>query len=282
MLSCGSLTEIGSFDKKRKPFVLFLGPFRGPFFHQGLEWFLFVLFFTVLAFTHVSLSLHLSLIGCAENNALPIDLCRLKHLHCLINDHRSFLDFLPLPHGQGPPHCKPLSQDTLAPKCACATAWSKRTRSSPVNCPTSNLSSIKRNTSTSAGSLLALTRTRTPRTAPIGSCRSRHDRFVQAVAQPQTAAVTLSRSGEASPAKRYDKFQVEDHHLFREVAEKFPSMAPQSIFTTSAPPRLTCDMGGLTKAQHLSGPLDGWVMRFDAVISPSPSRPRRRGRDRHW
>ena len=31
MLSCGSVTEIGSFDSKRKSFGLFLGPFRGPF-----------------------------------------------------------------------------------------------------------------------------------------------------------------------------------------------------------------------------------------------------------
>jgi len=90
MLSCSPLTEIGSFDSKRKPFVLFLGPFRSPFFHQGLEWFLFVLFLTVFAFTHVSRSLHLGLIGWAENNARPIDLCRLKDLHRLINDYSSF------------------------------------------------------------------------------------------------------------------------------------------------------------------------------------------------
>jgi hypothetical protein len=84
MLSCSSLTGTGSFDdNRRKPFVLFLGPFRGPFFHQGLKWFLFVLFFTVLAFTHVSCSLYLGLIGGAENNALPIDLCRPRHLHHL-------------------------------------------------------------------------------------------------------------------------------------------------------------------------------------------------------
>lgn len=70
MLSCGSLIEIGSFDSKRKPFGLFLGPFRGPFFHQGLEWFLFVLFLTVLAFTHVSRSLHLDLIGCARKQRI--------------------------------------------------------------------------------------------------------------------------------------------------------------------------------------------------------------------
>ena len=63
MLSCGSVTEIGSFDSERKPLVLFLGPFRGPFFHQGLEWFLFVLFFTVLAFTHISHSLYLRLMA---------------------------------------------------------------------------------------------------------------------------------------------------------------------------------------------------------------------------
>ncbi len=49
--------EIGSFDSKRKYFVFLLGPFGGPFFHEGLEWFLFVLFLTVLAFTHVSRSL---------------------------------------------------------------------------------------------------------------------------------------------------------------------------------------------------------------------------------
>jgi hypothetical protein len=66
MLSCGSLKEIGSFDSKRKPFGLFLGPFRGPFFHQGLEWFLFVLFLTVLAFTHISRSLYWGLIGCPK------------------------------------------------------------------------------------------------------------------------------------------------------------------------------------------------------------------------
>ena len=71
MLSWSSVTEIGSFDSERKPLVLFLGPFRGPFFHQGLEWFLFVLFLTVLAFTHVSRSLYLGFIGRAENNALP-------------------------------------------------------------------------------------------------------------------------------------------------------------------------------------------------------------------
>jgi hypothetical protein len=63
MLSCSSVTGIGSFDSKRKRLVFFLGPFRGPFFHQGLEWFLFVLFFTVLAFTHVSRSLYLDFIG---------------------------------------------------------------------------------------------------------------------------------------------------------------------------------------------------------------------------
>jgi hypothetical protein len=87
MLSCSSVTEIGSFDSKRKPLVLFLGPFLGSFFHQSLEWFLFVLFLTVLAFTHVSRSLYLGWIGCMENNASPIDLCRLTHLHRRVNDH---------------------------------------------------------------------------------------------------------------------------------------------------------------------------------------------------
>ena len=91
MLSCSSLIGTGSFDdNRRKPFVLFLGPFRGPFFHQGLKWFLFVLFFTVLAFTHVSRSLYLGLIGGAENNALPIDLCRPKPTPPQFNDHSSF------------------------------------------------------------------------------------------------------------------------------------------------------------------------------------------------
>jgi hypothetical protein len=78
MLSCSSVTEIGSFDSKRKPLVLFLGSFLGSFFHQSLEWFLFVLFLAVLAFTHVSRSLRLGLLSCAENNALPIDLYRLS------------------------------------------------------------------------------------------------------------------------------------------------------------------------------------------------------------
>jgi hypothetical protein len=71
--------ETESFRNKRKRFVLLLGPFRGPFFHQGLEWFLFGLLLTILAFTHVSCSLCLDLIGCAQSNALPIDLCRFKH-----------------------------------------------------------------------------------------------------------------------------------------------------------------------------------------------------------
>jgi hypothetical protein len=99
MLSCGSLTEIGSFDSKGKPFGLFLGPFRGPFFHQGLEWFLFVLFLSVLTFTHVSRSLYLGLIGYVENK--PIGLCRLTHLQPLHYRPQQFLDFFPLPHGQG-------------------------------------------------------------------------------------------------------------------------------------------------------------------------------------
>jgi hypothetical protein len=71
MLSCSAVTEIGSFNSERKSFGLFLGPFRGPFFHQGLEWFLFVLFFTVLAFTHISHSLYLRLIGCVETTRTP-------------------------------------------------------------------------------------------------------------------------------------------------------------------------------------------------------------------
>ena len=70
---------IESFRNKRKRFVLLLGPFRGPFFHQGLEWFLFGLLLTILAFTHINRSFCLDLIGCEESNALPIDLCRFKH-----------------------------------------------------------------------------------------------------------------------------------------------------------------------------------------------------------
>ena len=50
---CGSLTKMGSFDRKRKAFVLLLGFFRGPFFHQRPKGFLFVLFLSVLTFTHV-------------------------------------------------------------------------------------------------------------------------------------------------------------------------------------------------------------------------------------
>ncbi len=90
MLSCNSLTETESFNSKRDPCVLFLGPFRCPFLHQGLQWFLFVLFLTIFALTQVSRSLCLSLIGCAGNNALPSDLCRLKHPHGILNDHSSF------------------------------------------------------------------------------------------------------------------------------------------------------------------------------------------------
>ena len=43
-----------SFDNERKGLVLFLSPFRGSFFHEGLQWFLLVLFLTVLAFAHDS------------------------------------------------------------------------------------------------------------------------------------------------------------------------------------------------------------------------------------
>jgi hypothetical protein len=48
---------IGSFDNERKGFVLSLSPFRGSFFHQGLQGFLFLLLPTVLAFTHYCYSL---------------------------------------------------------------------------------------------------------------------------------------------------------------------------------------------------------------------------------
>lgn len=57
MLSGNSLTETGSFNSKRDLFVPFLGPFIGPFLHQRLDRFLFILFLTIHAFTHVSCSL---------------------------------------------------------------------------------------------------------------------------------------------------------------------------------------------------------------------------------
>jgi hypothetical protein len=95
MLSCGSLTEIGSFDSKRKPFGLFLGPFRGPFFHQGLEWFLFVLFLTVLAFTHVSRSLHLDLIGCARKTTHCLSIFVASSAYTAALTTTVFLDFPP-------------------------------------------------------------------------------------------------------------------------------------------------------------------------------------------
>jgi hypothetical protein len=88
-----SVTEIGSFDSQRKSFALFLGPFRGPFFHQGFEWFLFVLFLTVLAFTHVNRSLRLGLIGCGKQRIAY----RSLPPHALTPWHTTtvFLDFPP-------------------------------------------------------------------------------------------------------------------------------------------------------------------------------------------
>ena len=43
---------IGSVNNERKGFVLFLSPFCGSFFHQGLQWLLLVLFLAVFAFAH--------------------------------------------------------------------------------------------------------------------------------------------------------------------------------------------------------------------------------------
>ena len=82
-----SLAATGLFSRKRKPLVFFLGPFRGPFLHQALQWFLFILFSTVVAFTHVKRSFWYDR---RASNALPIDLCRLKHLHRLITRNSSF------------------------------------------------------------------------------------------------------------------------------------------------------------------------------------------------
>jgi len=49
-----ALSRRRSFDNEGKGLVLFLSPFRGSFFHEGLQWFLLVLFLTVLAFAHDS------------------------------------------------------------------------------------------------------------------------------------------------------------------------------------------------------------------------------------
>ena len=43
---------IGSFNNELKGCVLFLSPFRGSFFHQGLQWLLLVLFLAVFTFAH--------------------------------------------------------------------------------------------------------------------------------------------------------------------------------------------------------------------------------------
>lgn len=68
------LAEIELFNRKRNAFVFFLGPFRGPFLHQSLEWFLFVMFSTVGPLTHVKRSFCFDRLR--GSNALPIDLCR--------------------------------------------------------------------------------------------------------------------------------------------------------------------------------------------------------------
>ena len=57
MLSSCSLTETESlsFNCYRNPSVVFLGPFFCPFLHQGLHRLLFVLFLTIIAFTHLAI-----------------------------------------------------------------------------------------------------------------------------------------------------------------------------------------------------------------------------------
>src|SRR5579862_8552424 len=61
-----------------------------------------------------------------------------------------------------------LSQNTLAPKCASAARRSNSSRASPVVAETSKLSAIRRNTSTSFGSDLAVTN------EPNTTIRARH------------------------------------------------------------------------------------------------------------
>ena len=73
MRSCSAaLSRTVLLDDQRKGFVLFLSPFRGSFFHQGLQWFLLLLFLTVLAFAHDRYSLMPSLAGSAKR-CLSID-----------------------------------------------------------------------------------------------------------------------------------------------------------------------------------------------------------------
>ena len=83
MISCAllTLTTYRLFDRQRKPFGFFLGSLGGPFFHQTFEWFLFILFFTVLAFTHVNRSFLVALDKLRRKQRIAYRLCRLEHLH---------------------------------------------------------------------------------------------------------------------------------------------------------------------------------------------------------
>ena len=97
-LSTCAPRNIGSFNRKRKPLVFFFGPFRSPFFHQGLKWFLFILFSTVVTFTHVNRSLCWGLIGCTRiaYRSMPPQAPTPPHY-----TEQQFLNFFPLPHWQG-------------------------------------------------------------------------------------------------------------------------------------------------------------------------------------
>ena len=70
MLSCALSPRSDHLIVSENPLFSFLALLSALFSHQGFEWFLFVLFLTVLAFTHVTRSLYLGLIGCAENNVI--------------------------------------------------------------------------------------------------------------------------------------------------------------------------------------------------------------------
>src|SRR5215467_8981929 len=74
--------------------------------------------------------------------------------------------------------------------------------------------------------------TRKPRISPNGLCRSRVDKSVRVAAPRQFSVAILFRIGEASRAGLHYKFRMEDHHLSRELVEKFCSVPPQSSLTT--------------------------------------------------
>src|SRR5689334_5159622 len=67
LVACRLRLPMGSFDHKGEGFILSLGPFRGSFFHQGLQRFLFLVLPTLLAFAHDGYSLWPSVIGSAKN-----------------------------------------------------------------------------------------------------------------------------------------------------------------------------------------------------------------------